>query len=61
MSKDRIMELQRQLKIARSALERIKYGVVDPQSVAEEALDKLFPLDPKQPLQGLCGHERRRV
>lgn len=61
MSKDRIIDLQRQLKIARAALDRIKYGVLNPQSVAEEALDKLFQLDPKQPLQGLCGHERRRV
>ena len=60
--KKRIIELQRQVRIARTALELIRYGHCGsrgPETVAEEALDKLFPLDAKQPLQGLVGHSDR--
>lgn len=58
----RIVELQRQLKIARVALERIGHGHCrphGPEGIALEALDNLRPLEPKQPLQHLVGHERR--
>lgn len=58
--KQRIIDLQKQVRIAREALERIQGGTRYPDTVAESALDKMFKLDPKQPLQGLVGHERRR-
>lgn len=62
--KDRIIALQRQLKIARDALTRICSGEEQYSNrstrVAETALDEMWRLDPKQPLQGLVGHERRR-
>lgn len=57
--KERITELQRQVRIAKSALERIKHGTMTPQTVAEEALDTMWPLDKKQSIQGVVGHERR--
>lgn len=57
--KERITELQRQVRIAKSALERIEHGTMTPQTVAEEALDTMWPLDKKQPIQGVVGHERR--
>lgn len=55
----RIVELQRQLKIARGALGRIMSGCRDPEAVADNALTAMWPSDQKQPLQGLVGHERR--
>lgn len=58
--KSRIIELQKSLKIAREALERIKYGTTRAQRIAEEALDDMWKLEPKQQLQGLVGHERQR-
>lgn len=61
MSKERIINLQKQVRIARTALERIKYGTRHEEAVAETALDEMFKLDPKQPLQGLVGHEKRRA
>lgn len=57
--KDRVVELQRQLKICRDALARIKAGHGDPYAIADEALYNLMPLDQKYPLQGLVGHERK--
>jgi hypothetical protein len=57
--KQRIIELQKSLKIARDALERIKAGMTRHQSVAEEALDAMWKLEPKQKLQYLVGHARR--
>ena len=59
MSKDRIVELQKALRIARVALEKIQYGSRNPARVAEEALDQMWKLDPKQPLQGIVGHATR--
>lgn len=60
MSKDRIIELQKALKIARDALERIRHGHArNPEATAETALDAMWPLERKQQLQGLVGHERR--
>ena len=56
----RIIELQRQLKIARTALVRIKAGGRDPEGAACTALYEMMPLDNKQPLQGLVGHEKRQ-
>lgn len=59
--KTRIIELQRQLKIARQAFEKIKCnGSHRAPEIADEALYEMMPLDPKRPLQGLCGHEPRR-
>lgn len=57
--KARIIELQRQVKICRTALEQIRGGARDPEGIAGEALDQLHPLDKKAPLQGLVGHEKR--
>jgi hypothetical protein len=60
VSKLRIVELQKSLKIAREALERISNGTTRSESVASEALDKMWKLEPKQQLQGLVGHAPRR-
>ena len=58
--KQRVIDLQQALRIARSALENIKNGHSrNPEREAEEALDRMWPLERKQPLQGLVGHERR--
>lgn len=57
--KDRIVSLQGQLKIARDALNRISCGCRDPELAAVNALDDIWKLDRKQPLQGIVGHERR--
>jgi hypothetical protein len=59
MSKQRIIELQKQLRISRSALERISYGILNPESLAADALDEMRRLDAKYPLQVLVGHERK--
>lgn len=56
--KARIIELQRQVRIARVALERIKAGDSHSESRAAQALDDMLPLDRKYPLQSLVGHGR---
>lgn len=56
MSKQRIVELQKSLKIAREALERIKCGTTRAEWIAEDALDRMWKLEPKQELQNLVGH-----
>jgi len=59
MSKDRIIELQKSLRIAKQALEKIKHGHTgryDASVIAENALDEIFPLEKKQQMQGICGH-----
>lgn len=56
--KSRIIELQRQVKIATRALEAIAHGGRDPEFRASEALTEMIPLNRKQPLQGLLGHGR---
>lgn len=58
MSKDRIVELQRSLKIARQALRGIRDGYRNPEALAADALDIMFRLEKKQPLQNIVGHER---
>lgn len=52
----RIIELQRQVKVAREALQKIAGGSRDPERVASDVLWELMPLDRKYPLQGLVGH-----
>lgn len=60
MTKDRIIELQKSLRIARSALESIAHGHSHhPERTAESALNEMWKLEPKQPLQGVVGHERK--
>ena len=59
MSKLRIIELQKSNRIAREALERISNGTTRAESVASEALDLMWKLEPKQPLQGIVGHAKR--
>lgn len=59
MSKKRIIELQKSLRIAKEALERISYGTTRAESVASDALDRMWKLDPKQPLQSIVGHAPR--
>ena len=59
----RILALQRQVTIARRALERIKdghRGGRDAETIAGDALDEMWRHEPTQPLQGLVGHERRK-
>lgn len=60
MKEDRVINLQRQLKIARDALNRISTGCRDPEWAAVNALDEIWRLDRKQPLQGVVGHDLRR-
>ena len=60
MSKQRIIELQKALKVARTALERIQCGHRNAEGLATAALDEMFRLEPKQPLQGVVGHGARR-
>ncbi|WGR74357.1 MULTISPECIES: hypothetical protein [unclassified Bradyrhizobium] len=60
MSKSRIIELQKSLKIARAALERIQCGHRNPEGLATQALDEMWKLEPKQKLQVLVGHDPRR-
>jgi len=55
----RIVELQRSLRIARNALERIQAGRRNAENIAAEALEELFKLEQKQPLQGIMGHGRQ--
>lgn len=57
--KARIIELQRQVRIARLALEAIQHGAQNHQGRAENALYEMLSLDRKAPLQGLLSHERR--
>jgi hypothetical protein len=57
--KQRIIELQRSLRIARLALEEIKHTSCDAHGIADNALDEMMPLERKAPLQGLVGHEQR--
>lgn len=59
MSKDRIIDLQKSLKVARRALEAIRDGWRNPEAMASDALDAMWRLEKKQPLQGLVGHERK--
>lgn len=59
MSKQRIVELQKSLRIAREALTRIAAGTTRSEQIAEEALAAIWKLEPKQQLQGLVGHARR--
>lgn len=54
------IEAEAGLRIARRCLEKIAYGHSrDPQAEANEALDEMFCVEKKQPLQGLVGHGRR--
>lgn len=55
-----IRELRAQVKIAKEALTKIRFGCADADGVAEDALDRMWPHDDKQPLQGVVGHGTRR-
>jgi len=58
--KQRIIDLQKQVRIARAALNRIRYGA-DVDAIAEKALDDMMALDPptkRAPLAGVLGWER---
>lgn len=56
--KQRIIELQRQLKIARNVLSKIAEGHShNEEADASDALDAMRPLDRKYPLQGIVGHK----
>lgn len=59
-SQQRIVELQRQVKVAKSALAKIACGINNPDQVADDAIYEMRPMDPKVPLQGIVGHERQR-
>lgn len=62
MSKQRIIALQKQVKIARDALVRIvngHAGNIHHVHIAEEALDDMRRHDPSPPVAGLMGWERR--
>ena len=59
--KERIIELNKAIKIAKTALEKIKHGSSNVEDIAEDALCEMFPLEAKQPLQGLVGHDKRKL
>lgn len=53
----RIIDLQRQVSLARRALIKIANGHVrQPERTAEATLNEMMRLDPKQQLQGIVGH-----
>lgn len=57
--KERIVALQKQLKIARDTLTRISSGHYRPYGIAYEALDEMNRIEWNSrptPLQGLVGH-----
>lgn len=56
---ERIISLQRQVKVARDALLRIREGTSNPERVAAEAMDAMWGDDITQALQGLVGHGER--
>jgi hypothetical protein len=57
MSQQRIIELQKALRVARTTLEKIAYGHAhNPEADAENALDAMRKLEPKAPLQRVVGH-----
>jgi hypothetical protein len=56
-SQQRIIELQRQVKIARHALAQSGSGCSNPEQLANDTLDSMWPLERKQPLQKLVGHQ----
>jgi len=60
-NKARFVELQARLKIANDALAKIQAGCRDPEKVASDAIYEQMVLEPKRPLQGLVGHERRKA
>lgn len=59
--KKRVIELQKSLRIAKAALEKIKSGTRRPEVVAEAALDAIWPLERTQSLASLCGHEKAQA
>lgn len=61
MSKQRIIDLQKQVKIARDALGKIVNGHHgrDSYSIAEQALDDMRRHDPAPSSSGLLGWEKR--
>jgi hypothetical protein len=62
MSKQRIIDLQKQVKIAREALGKIvngHAGGASPFGIAEQALDDMRRLDPAPSSAGLLGWEKR--
>lgn len=62
MSKERIIALQKQVKIARDAFKRIvdgHYVRPDAYGIAEQALEDMREHDPAPSSSGLLGWERR--
>ncbi len=60
--KQRIIDLQKQVRIARTALEHIVHGHAggrDAYTIAEQALDDMQPKDRPVPLEGLLGWSKR--
>lgn len=58
--KQRIIDLQKQVRIARDALAKIVTGHHGrAYSIAEQALDDMRPKDKPLPLAGILGWEKR--
>ena len=60
--KQRIIDLQKQVRIARTALEKIVHGHAGGQesyTIAEIALEEMRPRDKPVPLEGILGWSRR--
>lgn len=62
MSKQRIIDLQKQVQIARDALGKIvngRHDWPDAYAIADEALDEMRQHDPAPLSSGLLGWEKR--
>ncbi|MDE2096810.1 MAG: hypothetical protein KGL39_06145 [Patescibacteria group bacterium] len=60
IEKAKRIEAEKQLTVARRCLEKIgNRHSHDPERDALEAIDEMFRVGQKQPLQALVGHERR--
>lgn len=60
MADKRIIALQRQVMIAKRALEKIAHGGRDPEGIADAALYDMLPRDKPAPMAGLMGWEKSR-
>lgn len=63
IEKAKRLQAERALTVALRALEKIAHGHAygRVESVASEALEEMFRVGLKQPLQGLVGHEHMNL
>jgi hypothetical protein len=62
--KQRIIDLQKQVRIGKLALQKIAAGGRDPEDIAGDAMSEIMSADrpvDRAPLAGILGWERGRV